>query len=195
MLKLIRSLLGEKPSPRPTTPPQASTPSAAPSVSIETYFRDELERSAYIREDRREIVLDHLLGHRDILDTANVLSAQEKKRFGFNARLKITAELADVLNETGIALAYPAAAIGAMWNAATLKKKLHDDLVKMRSAKVKTFKVLSCGDGRDCEWCKSMQGVQHPASFDLESEMVAKCRCEPYCKCVVIAGPPDFDSL
>lgn len=195
MFKIIRSLLGRETS--ADLNGSQLTLTATPAVTspeIEAYFQREVDCSGYINNNKKQVVLDHLIGRIDILRTGNEISPEEKKALGINARLKITRELLDVLNEEGRSLSYPAAAITEMWHRATSRKTRYDNLEKMRANAVAKFKLSSCGDGNDCDWCKANQDLELPTSLNLDSEISANCKCNPYCKCFLVPVI-DFGSL
>jgi hypothetical protein len=186
VLKIVKSLFGDAaPSSSSTLPPALPTTPPSKDAGIELYFREEVEKSDYLKDESRQVVLDHLLGKIDILKSGNKLSPSEKKALGINARLTITSELVAVLNEKAIRLAHPAAIITNMWSRATSKKSRHEQIEKLRASGVKKFKLMSCGDGNDCTWCQATQKQELSAQFDMDSAISEKCKCDPYCKCFI----------
>lgn len=184
MFKIVKSLFGGT-----AVPAQASAQRhthGEKGAGIEDFFQSEVENSIYLKSEGKQAVLDHLSGKIDILKSSNVLSLEDKRSLGINTRLKITRELVAVLNDAGLNLDHPAAVITEMWVRATLRKSRHDKLERLRSGNIfKKFKLMSCGDGNDCLWCKEMQTREFDVQFEIESAISSNCRCAQHCKCII----------
>ena len=192
MSKITEFLFGTKsPKPQATLKPSVPAPLTYSSQDVEIYFRDEVNKSKYLKDDARNTVIQHLLGRINILKTSNKLSVAEKRSLGINTRLTITKELISVLNDDGIRLSYPSAVITEMWSRATIKKSRHDQLKKLRSIPIKKFNLVSCGNENDCTWCKKNQNVEFDSNFDVEKAIEEHCQCDPYCACLV-SGVHEF---
>lgn len=148
---------------------------------IRKYFLQEIEKSPFLKKERHDQVLKHLLQETNILKTETKLTVEEKKALGINSRLSITKELVNVLNEDGLKIEYPKSIITDIWNRASNAKLSYDSYMKAKKAGISKFKLVSSGGGiDDCDWCTQKQKLKFLSETDIVFFLENKCDCEPY---------------
>lgn len=176
-----------------STPQQPPAASAAPKSSkdntkalpdIVEYYKAEIANSPFIKESGRDAVLKDFL-HEAKLKDGEPLSLEEKRSRGINSRLKITRELYEVLTPRGVEFG-PKKALKQLYIKATFNHNLHSHIARMKSAGITQYTPMSCGDGRDCEWCVSMSGKHISINVDFAQLVKENCTCD-HCGCVLIA--------
>lgn len=179
MIKMLKALIGKKSIKNKAMQNQE----ASDEKSIDEYFEDQVNASVYIREDCRDVVLEHLKGELDLLKTANLLDVDEKKLLGLNARQSLTKEFVEILTSDGLKLQNPKAILSNMWSGATIIKSRHDNHAKAVESGVKKFTLHASGDKSECEWCKEHLEVE--MGSEILRLMDENCTCEPYSKCFI----------
>ena len=147
---------------------------------ITEYYREEIANSPFIKESGREAVLRDFL-HEVKLKDGELLSLEEKRSLGINPRLKITRELYEVLTPEGVEFG-PKKALEPLYLKATFNHNRHRDIARMKTLRVTQYSPMSCGDGRDCEWCASMDGKLISVDVDFVKLIKDNCSCD-YCRC------------
>jgi hypothetical protein len=151
--------------------------------SIEEYFRDEVERTPFFKQEFKQLVLDHLLQKNSLTKTGNNLTVEEKRELGINTRLSITKELAQSLSSEGLNLENPKLALEEIYYRVMTTKARIDNFARAIKIGIKKFKLLASGDGSECEWCRS--NSDHEFGLDILDQIEMQCRCRPYSKCVI----------
>lgn len=157
---------------------------AAAVDEVKGYLTAEIFKSTFVKPEARERVLQDLL-IRPALREAPELSANEKKRLGINARLKVTEAHLDDLTPEALA-ADPKKAVAAIYHRARGKHGRQLDLARKRNAGITAYRPLSAGDQRECAWCLSMSGKIISITQDFDDLAEGNCTCE-YCRCCLVA--------
>lgn len=152
---------------------------------IGLYFKQELNDCPYIKIECRNIVLDHLMHKKYLTKTENKLTAEDKKSLGINPRVSVTRELIEVLTDEGIRQKDPKDVLSSLYLRATFNKNREDTLEKYKNVGIECFSLMACGDERDCNWCKSMQGVEISVYKDINTLIKENCVCESHCRCAI----------
>lgn len=147
---------------------------------ITEYYRAEIANSPFIKESGREAVLRDFL-HEVKLKDGEPLCLEEKRSLGINPRLKITRELYEVLTPEGVEFR-PKKALEPLYLQATFDHNRHRDIARMKSIGIAQYAPMSCGDGRDCPWCTSMDGKLISVDVDFVQLIKENCTCD-YCRC------------
>ena len=186
MLKMIFSKLFNTAS----KPPASSHSTESPKVNAKTqpdileYYISEIENSPFIKESGREAVLKDFL-HEVKLKDGELLSLEEKRALGINPRLKVTRELYEVLTPEGVEHG-PKKVLEPLYHKATFNHNRHRNIARMKSAGISQYAPISCGDGRDCTWCTSMDGKLVSVDVDFVQLIKENCTCD-YCRCYLQA--------
>lgn len=153
---------------------------------LQNYFLEEINRSPFIKDSAKDIVLAHLNGEVNILKTENKFTLEEKKALGINTRLSVSRELYDILNFEGLKLRNPKVLLSEIYYRAFMRKNRFDKMQRLRkNAMTKEFRLVSSGDGNDCDWCKVQQKNTLSVLTNIEQLIDENCSCEPYCKCMI----------
>lgn len=150
---------------------------------IEDYFNESIKSSPYFQPEKRDLILNHLLGASNLNESGDTLSTTQKKALGFNPRIKITSQLLYTLTNEGRLLKDPKIALEELFYQATFKKSRTDKFHQSVKAGITSFKLCASGDGSECEWCRTNDqkvfGVEILDVFNLN------CTCSPYSKCFI----------
>ncbi|MFK3641236.1 hypothetical protein [Pseudomonas protegens] len=179
--KLLESLFGPKPSSQSSMNTPRDTEVASQLVE---YFKIEIAASPYIKESGRLAVLNDFL-HRAKLSDEEALTTEQKRSMGLNVRMKITKGHLAALTDEGLLIG-PKPVLHPLYLRATHKHSRRECIARISAAGLKSYSVLSCGDERDCDWCKSMDGKSIITSQDFDDLAEQNCSCE-YCRCTLIA--------
>lgn len=147
-----------------------------------------LNQSPYIKIEKRQVVLEHLLNIRDIFKTNNYLSLAEKKELGVNVRVKVSRELADVLNSDGLKLNNPKYAILSIEHKAGGDYNRYAFIQEFKTSKVLSkVKIICPIDAKTCEWCKSINEKSLSVDTNINLLIQDNCTCEDWNRCVIVA--------
>jgi hypothetical protein len=150
---------------------------------IEDYFNEGIKSSRYFLPEKRDLILNHLLGASNINESGDTLSADQKKALGFNPRIKLTSQLLSTLTNEGRLLKDPKKALEELYYHASFNKSRTDKFHQSVKAGITSFKLCASGDGSECEWCRTNDqkvfGVEILDKFNLN------CACSPYSKCFI----------
>ncbi|MDR0473431.1 MAG: hypothetical protein LBH43_07155 [Treponema sp.] len=137
----------------------------------------QIEKSPYIKPDKKQILIDMLnktSKMHDPFSYEDCLTAEEKKSFGINARLKISRQMIDFLTNEGLKLENPKEVISSIYYNIYSKyeeewegedeKERNEKLMelaletqkRMQSSGLKFYVWSTCGDERVCDACKIM---------------------------------------
>ncbi|WP_156816425.1 hypothetical protein [Oceanimonas smirnovii] len=152
---------------------------------IEVYLQQELDVCSYIKSECHKTALDHLTHVTNLNKTGNKLTAEEKKFLGINARLAITHELVSILTSDGVKQKDPKEILSRIYYRATFAKNRDDSLNEYKSAGIKKYTLMNCGDGRDCQWCSLQQGVEISVNENINELINNNCTCDSHCRCVM----------
>jgi hypothetical protein len=155
------------------------------SKEIEFYFKQELNDCPCIKIEYHDIVLDHLMHKKYLTKTENKLTAEDKKSLGINPRISVTREMIEVLTDEGIRQKDPKDVLSSLYLRATFNKSREDTLEKYKNVGIERFSLMACGDERDCNWCKSMNGVEISVYKDINALIKENCICESHCRCAI----------
>lgn len=181
--KFFSKLFNTNPTPLPlSSSPDSPKTKTEAQPDIVVYYKAEIASSPFIKESGREAVLKDFL-HEVKLRDGQLLSLEEKRSLGINPRLKITRELYEVLTPEGVELG-PKKALEPLYLKATFNHTRHRNIARMKSAGITQYSPMSCGDGRDCDWCSSMDGKLISIEVDFVQLIKEKCTCD-YCRCVL----------
>ena len=153
---------------------------------IEDYFNESLNSSPYFLPEKRKLTINHLMGTRNLNESGDPLSAEQKKALGFNPRIKLTNELLATLTNEGRQLKDPRKALEEIYYEATLNKSRTDNFYKAVKAGATSFKLCASGDGSECEWCRASD--QKVFGVEILDEFNRHCTCSPYSKCFITAA-------
>ena len=150
-------------------------------VDLTPYYREELEKSPYIKPECYEQVMAHLLKQEDLTKTGNELTREEKEVLGFNPFLKVTHELVSVFTEEGLAQGDPRRVLLSIDSRATLNGHRIRALNMMKEAGVESVCVLAENNRHTCDWCKSQNGKIYSVDEDFNKWIEDNCKCEALC--------------
>lgn len=147
---------------------------------LKSFLTEEIERSPYIKSDKKNIVIKHGLNEIDLFK-GEELSLEEKKVLNLNTRAKITKQVFEVLTKTGLEN-YKNLRKNPIFSivvSANNKHLIYYKLVKMRSIQITNeFKVSNVGDERDCAWCRKVNKKRFPIDTDYIKLINDNCTCE-----------------
>ncbi|AGU59904.1 hypothetical protein DEB41_17255 [Vibrio anguillarum] len=146
--------------------------------SLDDLFEKHFYESSYFKENAFETVIKHLRHEIDLNKSGEKLTAEEKRELGLNSRLSITSDLVAVLSESGLDLPSPKEALKQVYYRATFEANRIENFNKMLSAGIEQATYTSCGDERDCGWCKANSGVKFKVSEALNAEINQGCSCD-----------------
>jgi hypothetical protein len=191
MLKKMISSLFKATSGKPATAEleHDASPVMQDQRSLADYFKAEIEKCPLIQESGRGMVLRDFL-HEEKLKDGTLLTTDEKKSLGINARLKITSSHCKALTLEGLRLG-PKEVMNPLYYRATFDHNRHQQIAKMKSLGILHYRPMACGDERDCEWCLSMNDKLIPVDVDFVQLIHDYCTCD-YCRCVLNAPEISF---
>ncbi|EPM4074616.1 hypothetical protein [Vibrio parahaemolyticus] len=175
LLKLISKIFSKKASDKKARKPSLQ---AIQPKSLDDLFEKHFNESAYFKEGAFDTVIKHLRHEIDLNKSGEKLTAEEKKSLGLNSRLSITSDLVAVLSESGLNLPNPKEALKQVYYRATFEANRIENFNKMLSAGIEQATYTSCGDERDCGWCKVNNGVKFKISEALNTEINQGCTCD-----------------
>ncbi|WP_234918823.1 hypothetical protein, partial [Vibrio anguillarum] len=175
LLKLISKMFSKKTSDKKTS---KSSLQAIQPKSLDDLFEKHFYESSYFKENAFETVIKHLRHEIDLNKSGEKLTAEEKRELGLNSRLSITSDLVAVLSESGLDLPSPKEALKQVYYRATFEANRIENFNKMLSAGIEQATYTSCGDERDCGWCKANSGVKFKVSEALNAEINQGCSCD-----------------
>lgn len=152
---------------------------------IVEYYKEEIINSPFVKESGREAVLRDFL-HETKLKGGELLSLEEKRSHGINTKLKITRELFEVLTPEGLEYG-PKKALRQLYIKANFNHNMHSHVERMKMSGITQYTPMSCGDGRDCEWCTSIDGKKISITVDFVQLVKEHCTCD-CCGCVIKAN-------
>lgn len=182
MFGLLKKVFGSSKPTKNKTISKSKSKSSPQKKILNSYFQDELNESAYIKQEAHSIVLKHLTHKLNLNKTGNKLTAKKKKELGINARLSITHELIDVLTETGLSQPDPKDILSSIYCRATFAKNHDDSLKKYKELGIKQYQFMAAGDEKDCKWCKSMDGKKFSINNDINCLIKTNCKCNSHCR-------------
>lgn len=151
------------------------------STNLEEMLTLEISRCNLIKEDCKPNLIKefNLLSSPDFGD--EFLTLEEKKSLNLNARMKIHKKIIAFLDETALDNeSNPKDVILNLVYSANNKIRLNKELEKIRKLKINNVKILNTGDGRDCDWCISMDKEIIPADTDYVALINQNCTCDYY---------------
>jgi hypothetical protein len=152
---------------------------------FEIYLQKELNSCSYVKIEFHNIALAHLTHKTNLNKTENRLTAEEKKSIGISARLSITHELVKILTSEGIRQYNPKEILSGIYYRAFFAKNRDDSLEKFKASGIRKYTLMTCNDGKDCEWCNSQQGIEMSVDEDLNEIINNNCTCSSHCRCVM----------
>lgn len=165
---------------------QSRTPQhTKPIKSFQTFLSEEIEKSSYIKQEHKSSIATEITNGTNF-KTGSILTADEKRSLGLNARLKIYHAQVDVLTQEGL-LYGPNKALSEIRIRASHRKSRQESLKRIRKSGLRSFKLLSCGDERDCLWCKKQKENIFNINTDIDSLILEHCTSN-YCRCVLRAS-------
>lgn len=192
---LSRSSLDSDPAPTPVARGSDVAPPSATAPVLPSYGDDETERlrllmaalaaSPYFAPSSSERLIDHLLQHSDIHKEPPFLSTDQKRMLGMNPRQRISRAFADCLTDSGRVCEDPKEELAKIGYRVRGLLSRRRDVRGIRDAGFPAFKLMNCGDGRDCKWSRKVQKRRFPAETDIESLISSNCDAE-YCRCLVV---------
>jgi len=135
--------------------------------------------------------------YKDPFNNNDCLTAEEKKKYGFNTRLKISKELIGFLSDEGLRLENPKAILENTYNKQfniinNEYREKSSQIINSNSSLFSGYRLVGTLDTRTCLVCGSLDGK----IFDTEEAATAHKCLNEHCRCVVlpvIKGMEDFD--
>lgn len=154
-------------------------------LPLDSYFKNELNSCLEIKNECREIALQHLKNKINLNRTGNKLSVNEKKAANLNSRLSITKELFDILSVEGLKQEDPKRVLSNLFYRATFARGRDESIILFEKAGIEKYTFMSCKDEKECTWCNSQDGVERPIT-DSPNILISKhCTCESHCRCTL----------
>lgn len=149
-------------------------------------LKAELKKCTFIRDDMKETAYRALSGEIDLFKDKDLLSLEEKKALGMNARLKLTRDFVGILNMEGLSLKNPKESFFNITTKLTLNELLVSQIDDAKRLGIKKLKLLPAGDERDCSWCQGVKGKTFGTNDKIIKMIEDNCTCADYSRITII---------
>lgn len=148
--------------------------------TFDEFLAEEINSSIYIKPEYKDLVFT-AIHNGSKLKSGPVLTTDEKKSMGLNARFKISVAQVSALTMDGL-LYGPENLLQAILMNAKHRWHRHEHIKRISDAGFPFFSLMDCQDERDCAWCKTNSGKKFPIETDINALIKENCSCE-YCRC------------
>jgi hypothetical protein len=156
-------------------------------IEITNKVIEELGKSGFFKPEKISFIADKIRntaapgrGFSVTFSGDDLLSVDEKKSLGLNARQKYSREFIDCLTPSGLKHEEPKSIIEDTWY-----KHFHSvcrkyDILRFKNTGIKKVEIIDCGDERDCSKIKKLKKVW---SIDEVPELPLPGCTAKYCRC------------
>lgn len=145
------------------------------------YFKEQVDACIFIKNDKKETVLQDLTRQINLNKTGLNLTVNEKKLYGINTRLKISHAL-DVLNESGIKQENPKQILKKLHYQAYSNHRHDEEIAKYKKLGFKKYVFYVVIDERCCSWCKKQNGKEFDILTNINELIKNNCSCYGHCR-------------
>jgi hypothetical protein len=152
------------------------------------YFKSEL--LPQLLEKLKDIILYKKSYFSDLFSYDDCLTLEEKKKYGYPTRQKISREMINSFSDIGLKLENPKETINDLYeiNSSTIYKKYK--IIEMKQEltyndNLLGYRIIACLDSGTCIICGSLDGTIIKNSTDIDYFEKHKC-LNKYCRCEII---------